>query len=134
LPGPGELSSVAHGPDGWIAVGDAGSGAAPQPVAVTSADGESWQPVNGLHWNPPVALGTPGGHGGRVTALTVAGAGFTAAGQAGPAGAQRTVTWRSLDGLTWSNAAPAANGTSAVTALAAAGETVTGAAQQCGAG
>ena len=46
LQGSGELSSVAHGPDGWIAVGDAGSGAAPQPVAVTSANGESWQPVN----------------------------------------------------------------------------------------
>jgi serine/threonine-protein kinase len=286
LQGSGELSSVAHGPDGWIAVGDAGSGAAPQPVAVTSANGESWQPVNsptaftgpgacvtavaagqhgyavvgkhvsgsrvfaamwpsadlrswaqgdndaggtldgrlqhsmvdavavtpggfvavgthgsggviwtsadggqqwtfidyssahvpntgvpagallvvaaggsrivtagyqvaagggdvpvvvvstdgGLHWNPPIALGTPGGQGGRVTALTVAGSGFTAAGQVGRAGAQHTVTWRSPDGLTWSKAAPAASGTSAVTALAAAGETVTGAAQQCGAG
>jgi hypothetical protein len=69
-----------------------------------------------------------------VTALTVAGSGFTAAGQAGRAGAQHTVTWRSPDGLTWSKAAPAAGGTSAVTALAAAGRTVTGAAQQCGAG
>jgi Protein kinase domain len=286
LQGSGELSSVAHGPDGWIAVGDAGSGAAPQPVAVTSANGESWQPVNsqtaftgpgacvtavaagehgyavvgkhvsgsrvfaamwpsadlrswaqgdndaagtldgrqqhsmvnavaatpggfvavgthgsggvvwtsadggqqwsfidyssahvpntgvpagallvvaaggsrivtagyevaagggdvpvvvvstdgGLHWNLPITLGTPGGQDGRVTALTVGGSGFTAAGQAGPARAQRTVTWRSPDGLTWSKAAPAASGTSAVTALAAAGETVTGAAQQCGAG
>jgi hypothetical protein len=69
-----------------------------------------------------------------VTALTVAGSGFTAAGPAGLAGAQRTVTWRSPDGLTWSKAAPAASGTPAVTALAAAGETVTGAARQCGAG
>jgi hypothetical protein len=94
---------------------------------VVSTDG-------GLDWNPPIALGTPGGQGGRVTALTVAGSGFTAAGPAGRAGAQRTVTWRSPDGLTWSKAAPAASGTSAVTALAAAGETVTGAAQQCGAG
>ena len=286
LQGSGELSSVAHGPDGWVAVGDTGSGAVPQPVAVTSANGGSWQPVNsptaftgpgacvtavaagqhgyavvgkhvsggrvfaamwpsadlrswaqgdndaagtldgrqqhsmvdavaatpggfvavgthgsggviwtsadggqqwsfidyssahvpntgvpagallvvaaggsrivtagyevaagggdvpvvvvstdgGLHWNPPIALGTPGGQGGQVTALTVAGSGFTAAGQAGPAGAQRTVTWRSPDGLTWSKAAQAASGTSAVTALAAAGETVTGAAHQCGAG
>ena len=286
LPGSGELSSVAHGPDGWIAVGDAGSGAVPQPVAVTSANGETWQPVNsptaftgpgacvtavaagqqgyavvgkhvsgsrvfaamwssadlrswaqgdndaggtldgrqqhsmvdavaatpggfvavgthgsggviwtsadggqqwtfidyssahvpntgvpagallvvaasgsrivtagyevtagggdvpvvvvstdgGLHWNPPIALGTAGGQDGRVTALTVAGSGFAAAGQAGPAGAQRTVTWRSPDGLTWSKAAPTASGTSAVTALTAAGRTVTGAAQQCGGG
>ena len=69
-----------------------------------------------------------------MTALTVAGSGFTAAGQAGPAGAQHTVTWRSADGLTWSKVAPAASGTSPVTARAAAGETVTGAARQCGAG
>jgi len=97
------------------------------PVVVVSTDG-------GRHWNPPVILGTPGGQGGRVTALTAAGSGVTAAGQAGPAGAQHTVTWRSRDGLTWSTAAPAASGTSAVTALAAAGDMVTGAARQCGVG
>ena len=285
LQGAGELSSVAHGPDGWIAVGDTGSGFAQQPIAVTSANGTSWQAVNsstsftgpgacvtavaagqhgysvvgenvsgsrifaamwpsadlrswalgnndsggrldgrqrpsmvdavaatpggfvavgthgsggviwtsadggqqwsfvdysaahvpnsgvpagalhvvaasgsrivtagyavaagggnvpvvvvstdgGLHWNPPVVLKTPGSQGGRVTALTAAGSGFAAAGQVGSSGAQHTVTWRSADGLTWSAAAPAASGTSAVTALAAAGQTVTSAAQQCGA-
>jgi hypothetical protein len=100
----------------------AGGGEAP--VVVVSTDG-------GLHWHPPIVLGTPGGQDGRVTALTVAGSGFTAAGQAGPVGAQRTVTWRSADGLTWSKATPTASGASAVTALVAAGQTVSGAAQQC---
>jgi serine/threonine-protein kinase len=280
LRGAGDFDSVAHGPGGWIAVGDAGSGAAGHPVAMTSADGVSWRPVNtsaaftapgacvtavaagqhgyavvgehvsgsrvfaamwpsadlrswtqgdndragvldgrqqhsavdavaaipagfvavgthgsggviwttddagqqwafvdhsatgvpagalllvaasgsrivtagfavtaggdvpivvvstdgGLRWNPPIVLATPGSQDGRVTALTAAGAGFAAAGQAGSAGAQRTVTWRSTNGLTWSNGTLAASGTSPVTALAAAGETVTGATQQCGAG
>ena len=97
------------------------------PVVVVSTDG-------GLHWNAPIVLGTPGGQDGRVTALTVAGPGFAAAGQAGPAGAQRIVSWRSPDGLTWSEAAPAAGGSSAVTALASAGQTVAGAARQCGTG
>jgi hypothetical protein len=98
------------------------------PVVVVSTDG-------GLHWNPPIVLGTPASlAGGRVTALTATGSGFAAAGEAGPVGAQRTVTWRSRDGLTWSKAAPTASGTSAVGALAAVGETVTGAARQCGAG
>ena len=94
------------------------------PVVVVSTDG-------GQHWNAPVVLGTPGGQSGRVTALTATGSGFTAAGKAGPAGAQHTVTWRSADGLTWSTAAQAASGASAVTALAAPGATVAGAAGQC---
>ena len=39
----GTLNSIALGPKGWIAVGDAGSGAVQQPVAVISANGGTWQ-------------------------------------------------------------------------------------------
>jgi len=124
----GALLVVAASGSRIVAAGyEVTAGGGDAPVVVVSTDG-------GLHWDPPIVLGTPGGQGGRVTALTVAGSGFAAAGQAGPAAAQRTVTWRSPDGLTWSKAAPAASGTSAVTALAAAGQTVAGAARQCGAG
>jgi hypothetical protein len=136
--------SAAHVPDSGLPAGallvvaasgsrivtagyEVAAGGGDVPVVVVSTDG-------GLRWNPPIVLGTPGGQDGRVTAVTVAGSGFTAAGQAGPAGAQGTVTWRSPDGLAWSKAAPAASGASAVTALAAAGQTVAGAARQCGAG
>jgi serine/threonine protein kinase len=94
------------------------------PVVVVSTDG-------GLHWNVPIVLGTSGSQDGRVTALTATGSGFAAAGEVGPAGAQHTVTWRSPDGLTWSGPTQAASGTSAVTALATAGATVTGATRQC---
>ena len=49
LPGVETLTSVAHGPAGWIAVGHVISGVtAPQPVAVTSADGVTWQPLGSL--------------------------------------------------------------------------------------
>jgi hypothetical protein len=48
-PGVETLTSVAHGPAGWIAVGHVISGAAAaQPVVVTSADGVTWQPLGSL--------------------------------------------------------------------------------------
>ena len=121
----GALTVVAASGSRIVAAGYEVTAGDDGPVMVISTDG-------GLHWNSPVILGTPGGQVGRVTALTVNGPGFAAAGQVGPAGAQHTVIWRSLNGLSWSKAAPAASGTSAVTALAAAGQTVTGAAPQCG--
>jgi Protein kinase domain len=124
----GALLVVAASGSRIVAAGyEVTAGGGDAPVVVVSTDG-------GLHWDPPIVLGTPGGQDGRVTALTVAGSGFAAAGQAGPAAAQRTVSWRSPDGLTWSKGAPVASGTSAVTALTAAGQTVAGAAQQCDAG
>ena len=92
------------------------------PVVVVSADG-------GQHWSQLV-LPAPGGVG-TVTALTAAGNGFVAAGQAGPAGgAQQTVTWSSRDGLSWSAATPAGGRAGQITALSAAGGTVTGTGQQ----
>jgi hypothetical protein len=48
-PGVETLTSVAHGPVGWIAVGHVISGVtAPQPFVVTSADGVTWQPLGSL--------------------------------------------------------------------------------------
>ena len=92
------------------------------PVVVVSTDG-------GQHWSQ-IVLPAPGGVG-AVTALTAAGSGFVAAGQAGPAGAdQHTVTWSSPDGRSWSAAAPAGGQVGQITALSAAGGTVTGTAQQ----
>jgi len=125
----GALTVVAASGSRIVAAGYAvtAGGGADVPVVVVSTDG-------GVQWNTPVALETPGGQAGRVTALTATGSGFTAAGVAGPAGAQHTVTWQSADGVTWSKAAQAASGSSAVTALAASGGTVAGAAGQCGNG
>ncbi len=102
-----------------VAAGYAVTRAGDVPIVVVSADG-------GRHWRQ-IVLPAPGGSG-AVTALTAAGAGFVAAGQAGPAGAARAVTWRSPDGLTWPAPVPAAGGVRQITALSSTGGTVTGAA------
>jgi hypothetical protein len=47
-PGDERLTSIAHGPAGWIAVGGAVSGALQQPVVVTSADGMTWQALDAV--------------------------------------------------------------------------------------
>jgi serine/threonine protein kinase len=91
------------------------------PIVLFSADG-------GQNWRQ-IVLEAPGGLG-TVTSLTAAGSGFVAAGQAGPAGAQRAVTWSSPDGLSWPAATPASGGVRQITALSASGGTVTGTAQQ----
>ncbi len=103
-----------------VAAGYAVTARGEVPIVVVSADGgRSWQQV------PLATSGT-----GSVTALTAAGPGFIAAGQAGPAGAQRPVTWSSPDGLSWSAATIADGGGRQITALSASGGTVTGIAQQ----
>jgi hypothetical protein len=104
-----------------VAAGYAVTRAGDVPIVVASADG-------GRHWRQ-ILLDAPGGLG-AVTALTAAGGGFAAAGQAGPAGSQYAVTWRSPDGLSWSAATPAGGGVRQITALTAAGGTVTGVGQR----
>ncbi|HEY7260244.1 MAG TPA: hypothetical protein VH589_02025 [Trebonia sp.] len=113
------LSQVAVNGTRVVTAGYAVGKAGPIPVVVTSADG-------GRHWRQ-VLLPAPGGRG-AVTALTAAGNGFVAAGQAGPAWAQHAVTWSSPDGLTWSAATPVSAGQ--ITALSASGGTAFGTAQR----
>jgi hypothetical protein len=115
------LRLVAAGGTRAVAAGYAVTRAGDLPIVVASADG-------GRRWHQ-IVLDAPGGLG-AVTALTAAGGGFVAAGQAGPAGSQHAVTWRSPDGLTWPAAIPAGGGVRQITALTAAGGTVTGAGQR----
>jgi hypothetical protein len=114
------LSQVIPNGGRVVAAGYAVTRAGDIPIVVVSADG-------GKHWRQTV-LAAPGGLG-AVTALTAAGAGFVAAGQAGPKGAERAVTWSSPNGLTWSPPTPVGNGAHEITALTAAGQEVTGTAQ-----
>ncbi len=116
------LSHVTVNGSHVVAAGYAVMRAGDVPIVVVSADG-------GRHWHQ-IVLTAPGGLG-AVTALTAAGSGFVAAGQAGPAHAQRAVTWSSPDGLAWPAPAPAPAGAGShqITALTAAGHTVTGTAQ-----
>ena len=46
-PGSQRLTSVTHGPMGWLAVGDVTAAAPEHPVVVVSADGTSWQAADG---------------------------------------------------------------------------------------
>jgi hypothetical protein len=46
-PGSQRLTSVTHGPMGWLAVGDVEAAAPEHPVVVVSADGTSWQAADG---------------------------------------------------------------------------------------
>jgi hypothetical protein len=88
------------------------------PLAEFSADGgTTWRQV------PFAASGSQT----AFTALTVAPAGFTAAGLSGPPGQQQVAVWTSADGTGWSQVGTtAAAGTSEITALARSGGTVTG--------
>jgi hypothetical protein len=54
-PGVHQLTSVTHGPAGWLAVGGVTAGAAEHPVVVTSAGGTSWEAADG-----EAAFGEPG--------------------------------------------------------------------------
>jgi hypothetical protein len=114
------LSQVTVNGSHVVAAGYAVTPAGDIPIVVVSADG-------GRHWHQTV-LAAPGDLG-AVTALTSAGSGFVAAGEAGPRGAERAVTWSSPDGLTWPAPAPAGGGARQITALSAVGDTVTATAQ-----
>jgi hypothetical protein len=46
-PGSQRLTSVTHGPIGWLAVGDVTAAAPEHPVVVASADGTGWQAADG---------------------------------------------------------------------------------------
>ena len=48
MAGSAGLTSVAHGPAGWIAVGATSDGRSTGPVVLTSADGARWRPVTSL--------------------------------------------------------------------------------------
>jgi hypothetical protein len=105
-----------------------------RPFAAVSADG-------GATWTQQALPAPPGPAPGslEVTALTAAGGGFTATGMAGAPGNQDVVIWThdpaeggTVTSGTWEAAAPAGYGLSgpgvqAITALAAAGSTLTGA-------
>lgn len=79
--GTGRLTSVVHGPAGWLAVGQAGG----QSLVLTSADGSTWQAVKITGSVASVATG-PGGY-------VIVGS--------GPAGA---AAWFSADLKSWASA------------------------------
>ncbi|HEY4465479.1 MAG TPA: hypothetical protein VGN41_22650 [Streptosporangiaceae bacterium] len=116
----GALTSVAHGPDGWLATGGPVSGPAQPPVVLTSADGTAWQaapPASFTGTNVTVAGATAGRSGYVIVGTEVTGAGaFPAA-------------WWSGDLGTWTRAGAPAPG---ALALGGAGQMLGVAARRSG--
>jgi len=101
-PGMEQLTAVAHGAAGWLAVGGALSGAAGHPVVVGSADGRTWSAEDGA-----AAFAGPG----LVTAAVTAGpGGYVIVGHETAGGHTVAAAWFA-PGLTgWQRAADAQPG------------------------
>jgi serine/threonine-protein kinase len=87
------LSSVAHGPDGWMAIGEAGSGPGQHPVAVTSPDGVSWRLVDG-----PAAFTGPGS---CVASIAAGQQGYAVVGKHVNGAMVFAAMWGSADARRW---------------------------------
>ena len=107
-PGMSALTSVTHGPAGWLAVGG------PGPVVLTSTDGTTWQRAGGS------IVQDLAGVSGVMTAANQAG--YVIVGNpAGPGGAAAPDLWWSSNLTTWTRGTDMndTNGSSQISALAA---------------
>ena len=92
-PGMESLTSVAHGPAGWIAVGGVVSGTAQQPIVVTSSDGVTWHAMDGT---APFA-----GPGTFVMGVTASQHGYVVVGMQVSGGRTFAALWWSADLRNW---------------------------------
>ena len=95
------LTSVVHGPQGWLAVGWTAGGArvcgpAPRPVAVTSADGKTWHLLG--------SVGPFTGQGFCASAVAAGPGGYVVVGTQTSGIARFAALWSSADLKTWSKA------------------------------
>jgi len=121
----GHLTSVAHGPAGWIAVGSAIEGGSAEPVAFLSPDGVTWSPLlalTALARTDAQFLGVASGPGGYVVV-----------GRQGTGSAAYASFWRSANLTEWaSGASSGSTGTVAAAAVAVGnGFVAVGAAAHC---
>jgi hypothetical protein len=93
------LTSVTHGPAGWLAVGDVApvafgnSGTAKAPILLASADGGTWQAITGN--------GAFSGPGFQVNAAAANGSGYVVVGSQLTAGKPFGTSWWSPDLRNW---------------------------------
>ncbi|HWG14526.1 MAG TPA: hypothetical protein VG268_14730 [Streptosporangiaceae bacterium] len=99
------LTSVVHGPAGWLATGNALAGTTPHPVLVSSPDGRSWRPDQAAELTRAhLATAQAAADDSRYV---IVGSATTSAGTF-------PVAWTSRDLRTWTRAAgPASGGTGA---------------------
>jgi hypothetical protein len=101
-PGLQQLSGVAGGSHGWVAVGGVRAGAPQHPVVVTSATGRSWQAADGAT--------TFGGTGLFTSAVAAGPAGYVIVGREVSGGRTIAAAWWSAGLTGWQRAAGAAPG------------------------
>jgi hypothetical protein len=94
--GGGGLSSIAHGRDGWVAVGDDTSGAGSVPVVLSSADGLTWHVLATTSM-----FSTPGSH---VSAVAAGTDGYAVVGQQTQGARRFAAFWWSPDLRNWARA------------------------------
>jgi hypothetical protein len=121
----GHLTSVAHGPAGWIAIGSAIESGSARPVAFWSPDGVTWTPLlalTALARTDAQFLGVASGPGGYVVV-----------GRQGTGAAAYASFWWSANLTTWASSASSGNaGTVAAAAVAVGnGFVAVGAAANC---
>jgi hypothetical protein len=87
------LTSIAHGPAGWIAVGATSDGGATVPVVLASADGVQWQPVTALATRAEAGTEFLGAAAGR--------SGYVVVGRQMVGGRTFAVLWYSADLRSW---------------------------------
>ena len=106
--GSGQIAWVVHGAAGWLAVGDATSGAAAAtPVVLGSADGRTWTAVGGAG----TGAGTFAGAGRIVTAAVAAGgAGYVIVGHASVGARTVAAAWYAPNLTDWRRATDARAG------------------------
>jgi len=112
-PGVQQLTAVAHGPAGWVAVGGpVGSAAGGHPVVIGSPGGQSWTAQDGVQ-----AFSAPG----AVTSGVAASArGYVIVGWQPSGGHQTAMAWFSTGLAGWRVASlPSADGNTMVTAVTA---------------
>ena len=101
-----KLTSVVHGPAGWLATGEAVSGTAQRPLLVTSADGRVWKALAPRTVVPALMGAT------AVAAQAAAGpAGYVVVGDETTSAGTFPAAWWSGGLRTWSRAGGPAGGT-----------------------
>ena len=103
----GALVGVAHGGDGWLAVGRAGP--APSVPAPVPAAPPASQPViltspTGTYWTPVSALSPLAAHGNTLVQAAAGPAGYVVVGSASGRGATAPAAWYSKNLSTWARA------------------------------
>jgi len=95
------LTSVVHGPAGWLAIGEAVSGQVQQPIIATSANGTTWHLVAGT---------TPAGAQAVAVQAAAGPAGYVIAGTVTTSAGTFPAAWWSRDLRSWHHAGGPASG------------------------